>query len=125
MRIFLALFPLAACAAGASPDSGAAGLERELAGYSAGEAKSCIPAGSQQNLVIENRSTVTARRGDTIWVNRLGHDCPGFEPLATLIVDVHGSQYCRGDQVRGLSSGSSIPGPFCVLGDFVPYRRPG
>jgi len=124
MRNFLAIPLLASCAAGASPDVGSGGLERELAVHSAGESRACIPADPGGSLVIENRSTIVARRGGTIWVNRLGMDCPGFEPLATLIVDVHGSQYCRGDRVRAMSSGSSIPGPFCVLGDFTPYRRP-
>ena len=96
MRIFPALPLLAACAACASadsgPEAGVTGLDRELAGYSAGETKACIPADPGGSLVVENRSTIVARRGGTIWVNRLGHDCPGFEPLATLIVDVHGSQ---------------------------------
>ena len=124
MRNLLIIPLLAACAAGASPDPGGGRLERELSGYSAGESKACIPADPGRSLVIENRSTIVARRGGTIWVNRLGTDCPGFEPLATLIVDVHGSQYCRGDRVRAMSSGSAIPGPFCLLGDFTPYRRP-
>lgn len=122
MRTLMAVLLLTACAADPSPDPGVAGLERALAGYSAGESQACIPADRGQNLVIENRSTVVARRGGTIWVNRLGHDCPGFERPATLIVEVHGSQYCRGDRVRGLPAGHSITGPFCALGDFTPYR---
>jgi hypothetical protein len=120
---------LASCAGCVSsdsgPEAGVAGLERELVSYSAGESRTCIPADPGGSLVVENRSTIVARRGGTIWVNRLGMDCPGFEPLATLIVDVHGSQYCRGDRVRAMSSGSTIPGPFCTLGDFTPYRRSG
>jgi hypothetical protein len=45
-----------------------------------------------------------------------------MEPLDTLAVERHGSQYCRGDQVRGLESGRSILGPICILGPFTPYR---
>jgi hypothetical protein len=35
-----------------------------------------------------------------------------------------GSQYCRGDITRTIDRISRMPGPGCVLGDFVPYRRP-
>jgi hypothetical protein len=62
------------------------------------------------------------RERDTVYVNRLGADCPGMRPLTTLIVEAHGSQYCRGDRVRAAETGSTVPGPFCVLRDFVPYR---
>jgi len=34
-----------------------------------------------------------------------------------------GSQYCRGDIVRSFDRQSRIPGPACILGDFVPYTR--
>ncbi len=125
MRNFLAIPLLASCAAGASPDAGSAGLERELAAIRPGKAAP-HPGRSRRSFSSSQiEDTIVGRRGATTWVNRLGHDCPGFEPLATLIVDVHGSQYCRGDRVRATSSGSTIPGPFCVLGDFTPYRRPG
>lgn len=123
MRLLIILPLVAACAAGQSPEAASTRLDRELAGYSAGESRACIPVDPGGALAIENRSTVVARRGDTIWVNRLGHDCPGFEPPATLVVDVRGSQYCRGDRVQALSPGSSIPGPFCVLGEFNSYHR--
>ena len=123
MRTFLAVPLLAACATCASPDPAIVYLDRTLAGYSSGESQECIPANRGQKLVIQDRSTVVARRGETLWVNRLAEDCPGFEPPASLIVEVHGSQYCRGDRVRGLPMGHRVTGPFCVLGDFTPYTR--
>lgn len=98
-------------------------LERELAGRVAGPAENCVPARPEQALEIVDRRTITYRRGDTVWVNRLAADCPGLRPLNTLIVEVHGGQYCRGDHVRALEPGANIPGPVCLLGDFVPYRR--
>jgi hypothetical protein len=48
-----------------------------------------------------------------------------MRPLATLIVESHGSQYCRGDRIRAVEPPSAVPGPACVLRDFVPYRRGG
>jgi hypothetical protein len=55
-------------------------------------------------------------------VSRLRAECPGLQPLDTLIVEVHGGRYCRNDQFRAVETGASIPGPICLLGDFVPYR---
>ena len=68
---------------------------------------------------------------------------PFFEPRGTPFSEYHriralldlghtvdlvtypfGSQHCRGDIVRTMDRLSHIPGPGCVLGDFVPYRRP-
>jgi hypothetical protein len=40
-----------------------------------------------------------------------------------LVVELHGSQYCRNDRFRTVSAGSTIPGPSCFLGTFTPYRR--
>jgi hypothetical protein len=124
MRIVLSLLLLAGCAAaGSRSAANEAAFERELAGRTAGEPRQCVSIVPQQGLTIENRRTVVQRRGDTIWVNRLSRDCPGLDPFATLVVEANGSQYCRGDRVRALSAGSSIPGPYCILGDFIPYRR--
>ena len=43
---------------------------------------------------------------------------------SVLVTEPTGSQYCRGDIVRTFDRSSRIPGPACILGDFVPYRRP-
>ena len=60
-------------------------------------------------------------RGATIWANNLGPEC-GFSVNDTLISEPL-SHYCRGDLVRSFDHMSNIPGPTCVLGDFVPYTR--
>ena len=67
--------------------------------------------------------TLVYRRGGTIWLNRLRATCPALRPTSTLIVEVHGSQYCRGDRFRTIEPGQSIPGPTCLLGPFTPWRR--
>ncbi len=126
MRLLPLLLILAGCAAtgtdGPSRDQEA--LSRELADRVAGESVSCIsPTSSSGALTIVDSRTLVYREGRTLWVNRLRDQCPGLRPLDTLIVEVQGSRYCRDDRFRSLQSGSSIPGPTCLLGDFTPYRR--
>ena len=58
-----------------------------------------------------------------IWANPLGPHC-SFRSDDVLVTEPIGSSYCRGDLVRSFDSQSRIPGPACVLGDFIPYRRP-
>jgi hypothetical protein len=129
MRLLPLLLLAAGCAA-TGTDSGAPSrdqlaLTQDLEGRIAGAPQACVPIRQTQTLHIVDRRTLVYRDFDTIWVNRLGADCPGMRPFATLIVEAHGSQYCRGDRVRAVETGNAIPGPFCVLRDFVPYRRAG
>jgi hypothetical protein len=119
MRL-LPILLLAACATGSA---GEADLSRELAGRSAGPPQDCVPASAGDSLVARDPWTLVYRRGDTIWVNRLAAACPGLDRAGTLIVEVHGSQHCRGDPVRAVEAGQSIPGPTCLLGRFTPWRR--
>lgn len=95
----------------------------ELAGRTAGEARACVPMRQGEALQIVDRRTLTYGYGRTVWVNRLDSDCGSLRPMNTLIVEAQGSQYCRGDRVRGLEPGTTIPGPVCILRDFVPYTR--
>ncbi|HYG49007.1 MAG TPA: hypothetical protein VD846_13835 [Allosphingosinicella sp.] len=124
MRLLPLLLLTAACAAtGGGPSDSEAALARELAGRTAGEPQDCVSADSGSNLTPRGRRALVYQRGDTIWVNRLRAECPGLEPLSQLIVEVHGSRYCRGDHFRAREPGMNIPGPICVLGSFTPYRR--
>lgn len=125
MRILPLLLALGGCAAIGQREDEGAELARQLAGRVAGEAQNCVSITQSGPLEIVDRQTLAYRVGSTIYVNRLRGECPGLRPLNTLIVETHGSQYCRGDRVRTLESGISIPGPICPLGDFVPYRLPG
>jgi hypothetical protein len=126
MRLLPLLILVAGCAAAGTQSESREqrDLARELAGRTAGPADRCIPSHQGQALQIVDQRTIAYRNGGTIWVNRLDSPCSGLRPLNTLIVDMHGNQYCRGDRVRGLEPGSGIAGPACLLGDFVPYRRP-
>ena len=120
----IALIILAATSASCAPtESPQAGLARELAGYTPGQPQTCVSSSSNTNLRVIDRATLAYGYGRTIYVNRLASACPALDPTNTLIVDVQGGQYCRGDRVRGLEPGGIIPGPSCNLQDWVPYRR--
>jgi hypothetical protein len=101
-----------------------ANFTREIAGRVAGQPQSCIPTMQSTNLRVIDGQTLAYDQGATVWVNRLAARCPAIEPLNTVIVEPQlGTQYCRGDHIRGLEPGAIIPGPTCFLGEWVPYRR--
>ncbi|TMJ16657.1 MAG: hypothetical protein E6G94_03480 [Alphaproteobacteria bacterium] len=124
MRALLLLIALSGCAAAATDSAGSQdALGRELAGMTAGEPANCVSSsGTGGSLQVVDDQTLVYRTGRTTWVNHLASGCPGMRPLDTLIVEANGSQYCRGDRIRSVAPGQSIPGPTCVLGDFTPYR---
>jgi hypothetical protein len=124
MRLLPFLLLATGCAAtGAGPSSSESDLSIELAGRTAGEPRACIPTSSGASLVARGRQALVYERGDTIWVNRLAAPCPGLDEMSQIVIELHGSQYCRGDHFRARHAGQSIAGPICVLGDFTPYRR--
>jgi hypothetical protein len=126
MRSLIVIPPLLLVAACTQPEEppGAA-FSRQLAGHVAGPAQVCVSSFPGQNLRVVDPSTLAYGYGRTIYVNHLGAPCPALSEHNTLIVDAQdGSQYCRGNRVRGLETGGLIPGPWCTLGDWVPYRMP-
>jgi hypothetical protein len=128
MRLLPILLPIlllaTACAAtGGDPSGGETDLQRELAGRTAGEPRDCVPNSSGTNLAARGRQTLVYDQGQTIWVNRMAAACPGLDATSRIVIEVHGSNYCRGDRFRTFHPGQSIPGPVCVLGTFTPYRR--
>jgi hypothetical protein len=118
MRRFLLIILLSGCSL--SPRAVEPHATTELAGP-AGEPRSCVSLSAGQGLTILDRGIVGYRSGRTLWVNRLPA-CHGLDPLNTLVVEVHGSQLCRGDHIRVIEHALSVPGPTCILGDFIPYR---
>jgi hypothetical protein len=121
----LAPFLLAGCAQTGDPDAAqSAAFARELTGYAAAAPQACVGTFPNQNLRVIDARTIAYGNGPTIYVNRLAGACPALSAYNTVIAEVHGGQYCRGDRVRGLEPGGIIPGPWCNLGDWTPYRRP-
>jgi hypothetical protein len=100
------------------------GPARELAGRSAGAPQRCVLIQQSESLRVSdsNRHTLLYSSGRIIWANHLGQQC-GFGTDDVLVTEPIGSYYCRGDLVRSFDRFSRIPGPTCILGDFLPYTR--
>ena len=112
---------VASCAAPqpTAPDRPAA----ELAGRTAGAPRHCLSFERTEGLRVSDTDShkLLYGNGRTIWASHLGPGC-GFSVNDTLISEPL-SRYCQGDLVRSFDHLSNIPGPTCVLGDFVPYTR--
>ncbi|HEX8840210.1 MAG TPA: hypothetical protein VF750_07050 [Sphingomicrobium sp.] len=123
LRIALLTVALGACAA-PPPYADRQAPPVELAGRSAGPPKRCISLMQLEALRVSetDRHTLVYGNGKTIWANHLGPSC-GFGWNDILVTEPTGSQLCGGDIVRSIDRNSHIPGPSCVLGDFVPYTR--
>ena len=121
----LALAVTAVLAACAAPDSRAAPAQApQLAGRVAGAPQRCVAMRQNEGLRVadDDRSILLYGSGKTIWANDLGGSCRfGLGDIP--VIQATGSSYCRGDLVRVIDAASGIPGPACVLGDFVPYSR--
>lgn len=89
----------------------------------AGAPQRCVSIDSAGSLRVVDRATITFASGSTRWVNRLKMQCAGVTSFDIPVMEPSGSQYCSGDLVRTIDQRTGIPGPACVLGDFVPYRR--
>ena len=113
--------------AGCAPQSTAvmqSPLPAMLAGFAPGAPRSCIPTISQSNgiqLIDDDHAIV--RDGRTVWVNQLRAPCDAGNGFRTIVIDVHGGQYCSHDLFRLVDVTSSIPGPACSLGEWIPYTR--
>ena len=120
-RAFTALFILACgCAPTTPPDPNRP--IAEIAGRVAGPPQRCLDINSATSLHLTERGRIVAGSGSVVWLNTAV--CGGSSGNDILVAYPFGSQHCRGDIARTMDRLSHIPGPGCVLGDFVPYRRP-
>lgn len=129
---------LAAAALGgcmAAPPPGAAIVDPKaqtrlaelLAGKVAGQPQSCLPSWRTHDMaVIDDRTIVFRETAGRAWVMHPQNDCNLLSagPYA-LVTRTSTTQLCRGDigQVVDTLSGAMVGS--CVMGDFVPYTRPG
>ena len=110
----------ASCAQSAPP--GAPTPIPELAGRSAGAPESCVRIEPNASMRITESYNLIYNEGSTVWLST--NSCPAVTWNDLLVLHPMGSQHCRGDIVQTVDRTSGIPGPSCVMGDFVPYRRP-
>jgi hypothetical protein len=99
-------------------------LAEALEGRTAGTPVDCVNASSVEGPQVIDHDTVLYRAvGRTVYRNELAASCPAMGPGNTIIIELHGGQICRNDMFRVLEPGSTIPGPYCRLGKFTPYRK--
>lgn len=110
---------LAGCAQ--APDAAAdAQALAGLVGPATGPAQNCVPLATGEGLTVLTNRALGYRRGRTVWVNHVPEQCR-LSAFGSVILERDGTQACRGDRVRTIETGASIPGPACVLGQFVPH----
>jgi len=126
MRIVLipiAALGLLGAAAPAAPREDT--LASALAGRVAGTPVDCVENSRLDGpQIIDKKTLIYRESGRRIWRNDLIGECPGLQPMDTLVVEIFGSQLCRNDHFRALTPGIRIPGPICRLGKFTPYDKP-
>jgi hypothetical protein len=108
-------------------DRAQARLAQLVAGKVPGPPQSCLPVFRSPDMtVIDDRTIVFRESGARTWVMRPQNACNLLSagPYA-LVTRRSGGQMCRGDigQVVDPQSGASVGS--CIVGDFVPYTRPG
>lgn len=95
----------------------------ELSGRTAGAPQRCVTVLPGESLRMLDEGRLVYGSGRTLWVNRLRGQCPGLDRMDALALEATGSQYCSGDKVRPLEPVTGTAGPFCILGEFIPYTR--
>jgi hypothetical protein len=123
MRIPLVMLVAMLGSCAAPPPDSAPRQASELVGRAAGAPQRCVLIQQSEGLRVADgdRHTLVYGSGKTVWANHLG-GC-GFGSGDVLILEPLGSYYCRGDLVRSMDALSRIPGPSCILSDFIPYNR--
>ena len=100
-------------------------LQNQIGGKAAGKAVSCISSTPHVDVIrVSDDLLLYKVSGRLVYQNRLKSRCPGLASDRDIMVtEQFGSQQCRGDIIKLVDRLGGIPGPFCVLGDFVPYRK--
>ena len=101
-------------------------LDKQLAGKVAGEPVRCLPTSfSTDTIRISDNILLYRQSGRIVYRNDLKSSCPGLgRDSDIMVVRQFGSSTCSGDFFHLVDRSSGIRGPTCVLGDFVPYRKP-
>lgn len=123
LGLTLPLFAMALASCAQPPQPAGAEVAQALAGrVVAGPPQTCVSQFGSDHMYALDPQTVAYGYGKTIYVNRLAAPCPAVHQLNTLISESYGGMHCRGDRIRGAEPGAIIPGPVCILQNWVPYR---
>jgi len=122
-RLFPALALVLVAAAATAADSNK-NLDKALAGRLAGAPTDCIDNSMAEGPQVIDERTILYRSGRHVYRNTLEAACPSLDWDKVLVVELHGNQICLNDHFRVLARGTTIPGPVCLFGKFVPYDKP-
>lgn len=100
-------------------------LAARLAGRIVDRPQSCLPTRRAGDMHVVDDYTILYRDGATVWRNDPPGGCNGLGRGGSAMVSrLIGPQLCRGDIVSIVDTASGFNSGSCVLGDFVPFRRP-
>jgi len=97
------------------------GVTKALAGRTAGEPRACLSLTDTQNSSTY-RGTILYRVSGKLTYRNDMNGCLILNDDRIPIVEVRGSQICRGDIMRLADRASGAQWGACTFGDFVPYR---
>jgi hypothetical protein len=123
MRLRWIVLCASLCACSDAPPQAGPPQIAEFAGRVAGPPQQCVSLRPTETLQTSEADShvLIYRSGSRLWVNHLG-SC-SFGRNDTLLIERTGSDLCRGEVIRSFDAMSKIPGPTCILGDFIPYTR--
>lgn len=130
MRLSLLLVGAAALLGAAPAPDGArspraqAKLDKALAGRIAGATVDCVDvARLSAPSIIDSRTILYRDMSRRIWRNDLPEQCGILRPERIVVLQLQGSQLCRGDAIDILDRGLNVPVGSCRLGGFTPYEK--
>jgi ribosomal protein S14 len=131
--ILPALLMLSACATTGQPSAAmlkqeateAKRLDEALAGFVPGATTSCIDVRAVQGPESFGENTLIFRQSrNLVYKTQTRGSCERVGQDRALITRIYGSKLCRGDTAQSADLPGGYTSGFCVMGDFVAYRRP-
>ena len=101
-------------------------LDKQLGGKDPGAPGKSLPNFRTTDTIRVSDDILLYRAsGKLVYRNDLRGSCPGLaRDSDIMVVRQFGSSTCAGDFFHLVDRSSGIRGPTCVLGEFVPYRKP-
>jgi hypothetical protein len=98
-------------------------LEKALAGRTAGKPQSCVQLRDLGDSQVIGDDILYRANHKILYRNQSSGGCEGARRGDALITRTYSSRLCRGDVVRTADLRAGFDSGFCILGDFVPYRK--
>jgi hypothetical protein len=100
------------------------GVTKALAGKVAGEPRDCLSLVDARSSATYEGTILYRVSRNLTWRNDM-NGCSSLRDDRIPVVEVRGSQICRGDIVRLADRTTGAEWGACTFGNFVPYRTDG